>query len=212
VELIEQVLDGKGPATELYLPRRVRDQIQAERRRQMTALRERKLVACFEVRTRAEIAAALQLIERFELRGVLIGTEEIAPFVEDIRRLKVGIVARPIEPSDYDRPTLELARAAPAGIPIAFGSGSAQDLRITAAMTVNAGLPREAAWRGLTNTSAQMLGLPASAGKLTVGAPADLVVWNDSPLDLRSRALRVVVDGKVVVAAQQPTSPLAAWR
>jgi imidazolonepropionase-like amidohydrolase len=202
VELIEMVLDGKGPTTELYLPRRVRDQMQAERRRQITALRERKLVACFEAQTRAEIAAALQLIERFELRAVLLGAEEVGSFTEDIRRLKVGIVARPIEPGDYDRPVLELARAAPAGVPVAFGSGTAQELRITAAMTVNAGLPREAAWRGLTTASAQMLGLPATAGKLAVGAPADLVVWNESPLDVRGRALRVVVDGKIVYAAQ----------
>jgi imidazolonepropionase-like amidohydrolase len=132
---------------------------------------------------------------------VLLGPEEIAPFVEDIRRLKVAIVARPVEASDYDRPVLELARAAPAGIPIAFGSGSRR-ICVSRRLTVNAGLPREAAWRGLTTASAQMLGLPASAGKLTVGAPADLVVWNESPLDLRSRTLRVVVDGKVVYAAK----------
>jgi imidazolonepropionase-like amidohydrolase len=201
VELIEQVLNGKGPGTELYLPRRVREQIQAQRRRQVVGLREKKLVAYFEAHTRAEVAAALQLIGRFELRGVLVGAEEITPFLDEIKKLGVGVVARPVQQGDYDRPALELARSAPAGVPVAFGSGSAQELRMTAALALNAGLPREGAWRGMTTNAGQMLGLPPSAGKLTVGAPADLVVWNGSPLDLRSRALRVVVDGKVAYAA-----------
>jgi imidazolonepropionase-like amidohydrolase len=201
VELIEQVLNGKGPGTELYLPRRVREQIQAERRRQVVGLREKKQVAYFEAHTRAEVAAALQLIGRFELRGVLVGPEEITPFLDEIKRLGVGVVARPVQVGDYDRPALELARSAPAGVPVAFGSGSAQELRITAALAINAGLPREVAWHGLTGNAGQILGLPPSAGRLAVGVPADLVVWNGSPLDLRSRALRVVVDGKVAYAA-----------
>jgi imidazolonepropionase-like amidohydrolase len=201
VELIEQVLNGKGPGTELYLPRRVREQIQAERRRQVVGLREKKLVAYIEAHTRAEVAAALQLLGRFELRGVLIGPEEITPFLDEIKKLGVGVVARPVQLNDYDRPVLDLARSAPAGAPVAFGSGSAHELRMTAALVLNAGLPREVAWRGMTSNAGQMLGLPPSAGKLAVGAPADLVVWNGSPLDLRSRALRVVVDGKVAYAA-----------
>jgi imidazolonepropionase-like amidohydrolase len=96
---------------------------------------------------------------------------------------------------------LELAQSALAGVPVAFGSGPAQELRITAALAVNAGLPREAAWRGVTGTAGQLLGLPPTLGKLVVGAPADLVVWSESPLDPRGRALRVIVDGKVAYAA-----------
>jgi imidazolonepropionase-like amidohydrolase len=197
VELIEQVLSAKGPGTELYLPSGVRRQIQSERRRQITALLGRKQVAFFEAHTRAEVDAALQLIARFKLRGVLVSPEEIKPFLSEIKGLGVGIVARLVQSGDYDRPLLELAEAAVADVPVAFGSGSAQELRITAALAVNAGMPREAAWRGLTTTAVQMTGLPENAGRLMVGAPADLVIWDGSPLDLRSRPLRVVVEGKV---------------
>src|SRR5208282_5030280 len=93
VELIAQVLAGKGPESEFYVPRRVRQQIQGERRRQIAAVLERKQVALFEAHTRAEVDAALQLIARFNLRGVLIGPEELTPFLSEIKRLKVGIVA-----------------------------------------------------------------------------------------------------------------------
>jgi imidazolonepropionase-like amidohydrolase len=201
VELVEQVLGGKAPATGLYLPRRVREQIEAERRRQLAALLERKQVALFEAHTRAEVDAALRLIARFKLRGVLVGPEEIKPSLGEIKRLGVGVVARPTQAGDYDRPNLELAEAAAAGVPVAFGSSSAQRLRITAALAVNAGMPHAAAWRGLTTAAGQMAGLPESAGRLVSGGPADLVIWDGSPLDLRSRPLRVVVGGTVAYAA-----------
>lgn len=198
VELIEHVFNGKGPVTDLYVPSRVRQQIQSERRRQITALLERKQVALFEVQTRAEVEAALRLIRRFKLRGVLVGPEEIKPFLSEIKTLGVGIAARPVQSADYDRPLLELAEAAGAGVPVAFGSGSAQELRITAALAVNSGMSHETAWRGLTTAAVRLAGLPENTGRLAVGVPADLVIWDGSPLELRSRPLCVVVEGKVV--------------
>jgi imidazolonepropionase-like amidohydrolase len=202
VELIEQALSGKAPPTELYLPRRVAEQIDAERRRRMAEVLQRKQVALFEAHTRAEVGAALEIIARFKLRAVLVGPEEVRPFLAEIKRLGVGIVARPPQAADYDRLCLELAEAADNGVPVAFGASSAQGPRTTAALAVNAGMPRQAAWRGLTGAAAQLAGLPESAGRLTAGGPADLVVWDGHPLDLRSRPLCVVAAGKLACAAR----------
>jgi hypothetical protein len=201
VELIEQVLSGRAPSTALYVPSQVRRHLQSERRRPITALLERKQVAFFEAHTRAEVDAALLLIAKFKLRGVLVGPEEVKPFLTEIKHLGVGIVARPARAGDYDRAMQELAEAAAADVPVLFGSASAQELRITAALAVNAGLSRETAWRGLTSAVGPIVGLPESTGRLAVGAPADLVIWDGSPLDLRCRPLRVLVEGKVVFCA-----------
>ncbi len=197
-ELVEQVLSGKGPASDLFLPPLVRQEVEKERRQRVAAVVERKQVALFEAHTRAEIDAALQLIARFKLRGVLVYPDEIRPFLPELKRLGVGIVADPIHANDYDRAALQLAEAATAGIPIAFGATSAHEARLTAALAVNAGMPRDAAWRGLTTTAGELAGLPNTVGRLVPDGPADWVIWDGPPLDLRSKPLRVAVAGQFV--------------
>jgi hypothetical protein len=202
IQLIEQVLGGKSTSTDLYVPSRVRQQIQNAREHAVKPLLERKGIAFFEAHNRAEVAAALQLIERFKLRAVLVNPVELRGYLDDLKRLGMSIVASPVHAGGYDRPVFELVNASLAGIPVSFGSGSAQEMRTSAALAVNAGMPREAAWRGLTTTAAQSSGLPESFGRLVAGAAADLVIWDGSPLDLRSRPLRVLIDGKEVFAAR----------
>jgi imidazolonepropionase-like amidohydrolase len=196
IELVEHVLSGRPEPSELYVPARVRQQLMAERGKHAAALLERQATAYFEVHTRAEVNAALQLIGRFKLRGALIGPQDIRPFVDEMKRLGVGIVVKPAQAADYDRIMEELAAAAAAGVPVAFGSGSAEELRITAALAMNTGLSSATAWRGLTTAAADMAGLAADAGQIAPGRSADLVIWDGSPLNLRSRPLYVIVEGK----------------
>ena len=65
---------------------------------------------------------------------------------------------------------------------------------------MNAGMSSEAALNGLTPGGAKLVGMPATASALIRGAPADFVVWNGSPLDLRCRPSHVVVDGQLAFA------------
>lgn len=200
VEMLEQVLGGSAPATDLYLPRSIKQQLQADRRKALAPVLERAQVAFFEAHTRAEVDAALYLINRFKLRAVLIGPDELKPALPEIRRLGIAVVARPAQAGDYENRAHELAAAAAAGVPVAF-FGSAVEERLTAALAINAGMPREAAWRGLTTGAARTAGLPDAVGRLMMGDAADFVIWDNSPLDLRSRPLSVVVNGKVVSSA-----------
>jgi imidazolonepropionase-like amidohydrolase len=195
-ELLDQALSLRSLERQLFVPELIQDQLDQERRRQMEALLSRQRVAVFAARTEAEIGTALSLIERFRLRGVLAGPEQFEPFLADIKRLGVGIVARPIRADDYDRYVQSIVKAAGDGIPLAFGLGTAEQIRVTAALAVNAGLPRSTCLSALTRGAATMLGMPAGAGRLIVGQPADLVIWNDSPLDPAASPLQVMIDGK----------------
>lgn len=201
-EFIAAVFAGQSPGTALFVPDAIGRQLGLERRRHVDTLLARERVAFFEADGAAEIEAALRIIERFKLRGVLVAPEDVRPFLDDIRRLGVGIIARPVRSADFDRYVDGLVAAARAGVPLAYGSGSANELRTTAAMLVSAGAPREASIQGLTSGAATLLGLPAGVGNIEPGRAADFVVWSGSPLDLAARPLAVIVDGKIVARSE----------
>jgi len=73
-----------------------------------------------------------------------------------------------------------------------------EDLRVTAALAVRAGLDRRIALRGLTLTAAELAGVSERVGSIEAGKDADLVVLSGDPLELTSRILRVMVDGRTL--------------
>ncbi len=70
-----------------------------------------------------------------------------------------------------------------------------EGLNVSAAMCVRYGLDEERAIKAITENPAIILGLDKKLGKLEVGFDADVVVWNNHPLDVRSRPEAVFVDG-----------------
>ena len=86
-------------------------------------------------------------------------------------------------------------QASRSGIPVAF-SGSSEQIRVSAALAVNAGMTPESAMLALTSGAARLLGMPAGSGEIEPGQPADLVVWNNTPLNLAARPEVVIIDGK----------------
>ena len=65
-----------------------------------------------------------------------------------------------------------------------------------------AGLPYEDAWKAITITPAQVLGIADRVGSLEPGKDADIVIWKDDPLrTIGGDALITIVDGKVVYCA-----------
>ncbi len=88
-----------------------------------------------------------------------------------------------------------------AGIPLLFGSGSAEGTRwipFHAAYAVSKGLEKEEALRALTSWPAEYLGAGKRLGLLAPGRDADLLIWTGDPFDMKSRISTVIVSGKVV--------------
>jgi imidazolonepropionase-like amidohydrolase len=198
IGLLQQVFRGEPLETRLVLPSAVKQELLAERKRRISAVLKGDQRVLIEVSTRAEIRAALQLVEEFKLRAALLNPSELDPFIDDLKRLDVGVVVRPVKAGDYDRYIDQIAAAAKQGVAIAFGSNKPMECRLTASLATAAGMPRESALAGLTETAAILMGAPAEAGRLVESAPADFVVWDGSPLDLCRKPISVIVGGRHV--------------
>lgn len=70
---------------------------------------------------------------------------------------------------------------------------------ITQASIINHyGMPDEAALQTVTINPARILGIDRWVGSIEAGKDADLTLWTGHPLDLRSKADNVFIDGKLV--------------
>ncbi len=209
VALIHDVLENKGLPTQRFAPAAIRQAHRDDKQQRLAAVLRRRTTALFEAATATEVRAAIQIIEKFKLRAALVNPDDIRPFIDDLVRLKVGVVARPVRVGDYDHYLDGLVQASRAGVNVAFGSAmdplstGAIDARLTAALAMNAGLTPEAAMAGLTTGGAKLLGMPNHTCALVGGAPADFVIWDGMPLNVSCRPKYVVIDGKMAFAGKK---------
>ncbi len=77
-----------------------------------------------------------------------------------------------------------------------------ENLPMCAGFASRAGLPYEDAWKSITITPAEVLGIADRVGSLEVGKDADIVIWKDDPLRyIGGDAFMTIVDGKIVYTA-----------
>ena len=77
-------------------------------------------------------------------------------------------------------------------------AGGEEKLFLQAAMAVRLGIDEKLALEGITINGARAMGLDHRVGSIEKGKDADLVVWTGNPLDVRSHALLVLINGKIV--------------
>jgi imidazolonepropionase-like amidohydrolase len=154
-----------------------------------------------------DIATAIRLADEFGYRLVVNhGTEAhlLAPLLAErgipvisgplfTSRSKVELRERTLRnPGILDRAGVQVAITTDHGVvPIHF-------LVHQVTLAVKEGLDRAAALRTITVNPARMLGLDDRIGALLPGLDGDVVIWSGDPLDVMSRALRVIVGGREV--------------
>lgn len=68
-----------------------------------------------------------------------------------------------------------------------------------AGLAVRDGLDKNVAWEAITINPARFLGVDDRVGSLEKGKDADIVIWNEDPLEaIGAKSYRTIVDGKVV--------------
>ena len=73
---------------------------------------------------------------------------------------------------------------------------------MTAALAVQAGLPRDAALAAMTAQAAAAVGIADRVGTLAPGKDADIAVFSGHPVDLGARLLTLYVDGRLAFDAR----------
>ena len=173
---------------------------------------EGKVPLRIQARIQQDILTALRLCGEFGLRFTLEEATEAYRCLDELQEKSVPVIFGPI----YERP---------AGIRLRSGEGrrsryytfralveagietalSAQEFREEdglarqAMYAVRFGVGFDDALKAVTQTPARMLGLDDQLGTLEPGKRADLVVWSGRPFAATSRAVVVLIDGKVVV-------------
>lgn len=73
-----------------------------------------------------------------------------------------------------------------------------QFLPICAGLAVKAGMPKEEGLRSITINAARICGVHERVGSLAIGKDGDVVIFNGSPMEVFTRALCTIIEGKIV--------------
>lgn len=174
----------------------------------------------------ADILGALDLAKSAGVPFVLEGGTEAWKHAAELAAAGASVVLRagtppsgkldPPAPFPNDRgePNPDAARILKdAGVKVALvpaADGGFADLLWYAGAAVSAGFTRQDALRAVTSGAAEVLGAASVAGKIESGRAADLVLYDQDPLDPAARPLLVVAGGRIVHDRRsEPGRPVA---
>ncbi|MEL7491726.1 MAG: amidohydrolase family protein [Pseudomonadota bacterium] len=169
-----------------------------------------------EIDGAADLRRLIRLKSDYGLDVVIVGGAEAWRVARELAATSIPVILDPLYnlPGQFEEmgATLEnAARLNAAGVKIAFyippGFGG-HNLRALPQLAGNAaanGLPKDAALAALTIYPAQMLGVDARYGALEVGKAADVVIWDGDPLEVTTRPVTVIIDGRITSLENRQT-------
>ena len=196
LSLIRQYFAGSAFESNMYLPRAAKKLLEDQQIQLLESLKNQSKVAIIEASVAAEIEAAIKVTEQFDLQTLILHPHDPIGSLEQLKKQKIGMIARTALVSDHDWYAKDMATAANAGVKVLVSGNDATELRQTLATFVNAGMTHDAALRAITSDAAASFGLKR-VGRLAKGAFADIVIWDESPLNLSARPIHVIVGGRL---------------
>lgn len=197
LSLVRQYLTGSPMESNLYLPDAAMKLLEAQQAQLLESLKSKSKVAVIEAASAAEIEAATKIATEFDLQALILNPSEPATSLKQLKELKAGLIVRPISVSDHDWYANDIASAANSGLKVSVSGVDAIRIRQTLATFVNAGMSTESALRAITSDAAANYRLK-NVGSLAKGAFADIVIWDESPLNLSACPTHVIVDGRLI--------------
>lgn len=154
----------------------------------------------------ADIRQLVTFAQRNGMKPVICGGAEAWLVADELARARVPVILNPLMnlPDSFNQIGARFDNAKllhQAGVLVAFSSSevhNARKIRQLAGNAVAHGLPWEVALQAITAAPAEIFGVGASRGSISVGQVADLVLWNADPLDVTSAAEQVWIAGRAI--------------
>jgi imidazolonepropionase-like amidohydrolase len=154
-----------------------------------------------------DIRTLIKLKAQYGLNAIILGGTEAHLIAPEVAAAKIPVILNPMLnlPTQFESLASSLSNAAKlnaAGVTIAFydpPSGT-HNLRLLPQLAGNAvanGLPYDAALAALTINPARIYGVADRLGSLEIGKAGDVVVWDGDPLEVATRPIAVLIDGRV---------------
>lgn len=162
-----------------------------------------------------DIRTLIKVKAQYGLNAIILGGTEAHLVAAEIAAANMPVILNPWLnlPSAFEDLAATQKNAAKlhaAGVTIAFydpPSGT-HNLRLLPQLAGNAaanGLPYGAALRALTINPARIYGVGDRYGSLEIGKAGDVVVWDGDPLELSTRPVAVVIDGRITSMRNRQT-------
>lgn len=161
-----------------------------------------KKLVVFHANTVKQIKAVVKFAAELGLKAAISGGREawkVASLLADRKvPVLISVLDLPMRRHDpYDSAYANAARLHKAGVTFAIRTSSSSDVRnlpYHAAMAAAYGLPRDVAFKAITEFPARIFGL--DRGTLEPGKPADLFIATGDPLEIATDVVYVMIDGK----------------
>ena len=154
-----------------------------------------------------DMFTAIRIAKEFDIKLTLDHCTEGHLIVEDLVEEGYPVV---VGPSLSERSKIELRNLtfdtagilSNAGIDVSLMTDHpvipVQYLPMCAGIAVKHGMKKENAFEAITINPAKTLGIEDRVGSIEIGKDADIVIWDECPLEIQSNVLYTIINGKIV--------------
>lgn len=169
-----------------------------------------EMPAVFITASEVMIRNAIQIIKEYNLKGIIYASAGILKFADQLATEKIpviwaGTTTIPEKWQPYDINYFTASVLSRKGVLFCFdilgfgvNSYRVRTIPVPASISVAHGLSEEEAVKALTIYPAKILGVDNLVGSLEEGKMANIAVWSGTPIQLRSRVLKVIINGKII--------------
>lgn len=168
---------------------------------------KREVKAFFHAHRADDIYTAIRIAEEFNLDYVLVHATEAYRIVNQLQNIRPSIITGPVI-SDRSKPELKSLTTQNSGILKSVGLDIAictdhpevpiHFLALSAAICAKEGMGATRALEAITINAAKIAGIEGSVGSLEVGKDADIIIFDQNPLDVMSSPTHVIINGNLV--------------